>query len=192
MWPLLTGERGEYELANGRSATTHLATMAASANPGYLIPEQVWDRASTGGFTFGEGTGSATPLAWSMAQFVRLAHSIDAGAPVETPSVVEQRYANGCANASANFSVNATTTWGQSLFVVGDRPELGSWNPANAVPMSSANYPLWTATVGVPKGTTFQYKYLRKEGGAVTWESGANRAATATGCTLGLTDTWRS
>ncbi|GAB2755974.1 glucan 1,4-alpha-glucosidase [Amycolatopsis magusensis] len=192
LWPLLTGERGEYELANGRSATTHLTTMAAAANPGYLIPEQVWDRASTGGFTFGEGTGSATPLAWSMAQFVRLAHSIDAGAPVETPSVVKQRYANGCANASANFSVHATTTWGQSLFVVGDRPELGSWNPANAVPLSSASYPLWTATVGVPKGTAFQYKYLRKEGGAVTWESGANRAATATGCALGLNDTWRS
>ncbi|AXB47943.1 glucan 1,4-alpha-glucosidase [Amycolatopsis albispora] len=191
LWPLLTGERGEYELANGRSASAHLATMAAAANPGYLIPEQVWDRASTGGFTFGEGTGSATPLAWSMAQFVRLAHSIDAGAPVETPSVVKQRYANGCASVSAQFSVNATTTWGQNIFVVGDRPELGSWNPANAVPLSSVNYPQWTGTVGLPKDTTFQYKYLRKEGDAVTWESGANRVATATGCTLALTDTWR-
>ncbi|MGC7094367.1 glucan 1,4-alpha-glucosidase [Amycolatopsis lurida] len=191
LWPLLTGERGEYELANGRSASSHLATMAAGANPGYLIPEQVWDRASAGGFTFGEGTGSATPLAWSMAQFVRLAHSIDAGAPVETPSVVKQRYANGCASVSAQFSVNATTPWGQNVFVVGDRPELGSWNPANAVPLSSANYPLWTGNVGLPKGTAFQYKYLRKEGSTVTWESGANRSATASGCTLVLNDTWR-
>jgi glucan 1,4-alpha-glucosidase len=95
LWPLLTGERGEYELAAGRSATQHLRTMAAAANAGYLIPEQVWDRADAHGFEFGEGTGSATPLAWSMAQFVRLAHSIDAGAPVETPAPVADRYADG-------------------------------------------------------------------------------------------------
>ncbi|RSM75682.1 glucan 1,4-alpha-glucosidase [Amycolatopsis sp. WAC 01375] len=192
LWPLLTGERGEYELANGRQATTHLAAMAAAANPGYLIPEQVWDRPSTGGFTFGEGTGGATPLAWSMAQFVRLAHSIDAGAPVETPSVVKQRYSAACTGVSAKFTVNATTSWGQNIFVVGDRAELGAWNPANAVPMASADYPLWTANVTLPKDAAFQYKYIRKEGGNIVWESGANRAGTASGgCTLALNDTWR-
>jgi len=93
LWPLLSGERGEYELANGRPATSFLTAMAGSANPGHLIPEQVWDRAAAAGFTFGEGTGSATPLAWSMAQFVRLAVSMDTGHPVETPSVVAERYA---------------------------------------------------------------------------------------------------
>ena len=93
LWPLLSGERGEYELANGRPATSFLTAMAGSANPGHLIPEQIWDRADGAGFTFGEGTGSATPLAWSMAQFVRLAVSIDTGRPVETPSVVTERYA---------------------------------------------------------------------------------------------------
>jgi glucoamylase len=91
LWPLLTGERGEYELANGRDAMPYLRAMAGFANEGYLIPEQVWDT-SSGPFAFGEGTGSATPLAWSMAEFVRLARSLEAGAPVETPSVVRQRY----------------------------------------------------------------------------------------------------
>ncbi len=93
LWPLLTGERGEYELAAGRGAGKHLETMARMANEGHLIPEQVWDRSSAHGFTFGEGTGSATPLAWSMSQFVRLAHNIDAGRNLETPSVVADRYA---------------------------------------------------------------------------------------------------
>ena len=42
-WPLLSGERGEYEVANGRSGLSYLQTMANTANDGYMIPEQVWD-----------------------------------------------------------------------------------------------------------------------------------------------------
>jgi glucoamylase len=91
-WPLLSGERGEYELAAGRPATARLRAMADAGNAGYLIPEQVWDRADQYGFTFGEATGSAAPLAWAEAQYVRLALSIDAGRPVDTPSVVAARY----------------------------------------------------------------------------------------------------
>ena len=89
LWPLLSGERGEYALAAGQPAGSYLTTMAGAANAGYMIPEQVWDS----GAAIGQGTGSATPLAWSMAQFVRLAQSIDAGKPVETPQVVAARYA---------------------------------------------------------------------------------------------------
>jgi len=64
-----------------------------------VIPEQVWDgRPPTGrpGFPAGEPTFSATPLAWSHAQFVRLAHSIDAGRPVEQPAIVACRYTGRC------------------------------------------------------------------------------------------------
>src|SRR3712207_4953327 len=93
LWPLLTGERGEYELAAGRSAAAHLESMARTANDGYLIPQQVWDEPDANGLELGEGPGSATPLAWSMAQFVRLAVSMDAGRPVERPGLVRRRYA---------------------------------------------------------------------------------------------------
>ena len=57
-----------------------------------MIPEQVWDGRPPGPAARGRGTFSATPLAWSHAQLVRLAWSIDAGAPVEQPSVVACRY----------------------------------------------------------------------------------------------------
>jgi glucoamylase len=92
LWPILAGERGEYELTNGRSAANFLHTMATVAGEGLMIPEQAWDEPDKLGFTFGKGTGSATPLAWSMAQFVRLALSIDAGKPIETPDIVRNRY----------------------------------------------------------------------------------------------------
>jgi glucoamylase len=98
-WPLLAGERGEYELASGRPATQELASMAAAAGSGLMLPEQVWDgRPPSSGTASmpGKGTFSAAPLAWSHAQFVRLALSIDEGAPVERPAIVACRYAVVC------------------------------------------------------------------------------------------------
>lgn len=96
-WPLLSGERGEYVLANGGNALPYLQTMANAANDGHMIPEQVWDQTNPTSFghVFGKGTGSAAPLAWAMAQYVRLAQGIGASKPVETPSVVADRYATG-------------------------------------------------------------------------------------------------
>ena len=85
-------------IAAARTAT-RLDAMAATANDGLMLPEQVWDEnppSGAPGFTPGTGTGSATPLGWTHAQFIRLAWSIDAGAPVERPAVVACRYGGGC------------------------------------------------------------------------------------------------
>ncbi len=111
LWVLLSGERGQYELAlceaasekrgcfdNARKRLDH---MLAFANEGLMIPEQVWDKMEvpqadsqfSPNLKFGEGTGSATPLAWSMAQFIRLATNLKAGRNLDTPDVVSQRYA---------------------------------------------------------------------------------------------------
>lgn len=114
LWPIFAGERGEYELLaaqpaghrGGRPGTTsgralasaYLASMAAVANRGGMMPEQVWDQnppSGKRGFTPGTPTFSATPLMWTHAQYVRLAWSIQAGSPVERPSVVAQRYGTG-------------------------------------------------------------------------------------------------
>ncbi|ELZ24866.1 glucoamylase [Halosimplex carlsbadense 2-9-1] len=97
LWPLLTGERGEYELHlddPDLAPEDCLRAMQEFANSGRMIAEQVWDRehATDYDWEFGEGTGSATPLAWSMAQYVRLAHGVSAGEPVETPAFVRERY----------------------------------------------------------------------------------------------------
>ena len=96
LWPLLAGERGEYELLAGEDATPRLHTIAGAANDGLMLPEQVWDgrppTGEPGGGPLGENTRSATPLAWTHAQFIRLAWSIDAGTPIERPSIVACRY----------------------------------------------------------------------------------------------------
>jgi glucoamylase len=94
LWPIFTGERGEYEVALGQDPSVYLDAMLAFANKGGMIPEQVWDRAepTRANFTFGEGTGSATPLAWSMAQFIRLVVCAQEKRVVEMPSVVAEHF----------------------------------------------------------------------------------------------------
>jgi glucoamylase len=122
LWALLTGERGQYELAQctqaetrpvgsvprsnqsdcSNTARTRLDAMLAFSNEGLMIPEQIWDKPETPknydhewvpDLKFGEGTGSATPLAWSMGQFIRLATNLKAGRNLETPDIVFNRYA---------------------------------------------------------------------------------------------------
>ncbi len=94
LWPIFTGERGEYEIARGHDATPYLEAMLRFANAGGMIPEQIWDTANPtlAKFVYGSGTGSATPLAWSMAQFLRLVVCAEEKRIVETPSIVAERY----------------------------------------------------------------------------------------------------
>jgi glucoamylase len=96
VWPILTGERGEYELLAGGNAMRYLRTIARTANDGLLLPEQVWDGRPPANEPVGEGTRSATPLAWTHAQFIRLVWSIARGKPVERPCIVARHYTGGC------------------------------------------------------------------------------------------------
>ncbi|GBQ03456.1 alpha-amylase [Streptomyces spongiicola] len=100
----------------------------------------------------------------------------------------------GSPGSGASFAVNATTAWGQNIYVTGNQAALGNWNTGSALKLDPATYPVWKLDVDLPAGTAFEYKYVRKDGaGNVTWESGANRTATvpSTG-RVSLNDTWRS
>lgn len=94
-WPLLTGERGHYALAAGRDPRPYLETMAAMAGPGGMIPEQVWDTLPVPkrALELGRPTGSAMPLVWAHAEFIKLVRSRELGHPVDRPAAVWERYA---------------------------------------------------------------------------------------------------
>jgi glucoamylase len=94
LWPVLSGERGEYALANAASAALFLQSMADAVNDGYFVPEQVWDKADAFGFVQGKPTNSAAPLNWAEGQYLRLAQSIALGINfnVDTPTVVAAKY----------------------------------------------------------------------------------------------------
>ncbi|TLQ46416.1 carbohydrate-binding module family 20 domain-containing protein [Streptomyces marianii] len=100
----------------------------------------------------------------------------------------------GSSASGASFAVNATTVPGQNIYVTGNQTALGNWNTGSALKLDPAAYPVWKLDAGLPAGTSFEYKYLRKDAaGNVTWETGANRTATVppTG-RVSLDDSWRS
>jgi glucoamylase len=93
-WPLLTGERGHYEISCGRDPLPLLEAMARMASAGGMLPEQVWDAAPIAhlGLSPGRPTGSAMPLAWTHAEYIKLAASRVLGRPFDRPERVWQRY----------------------------------------------------------------------------------------------------
>lgn len=102
------------------------------------------------------------------------------------------RWASPAPSPVATFSVYATVQPGESVWLVGSAPSLGSWDPAHAVRLSAGGYPTWTANVAIPAGTAIGYKYVTKAAdGSVTWESRPNRTATvpADGW-LSVADAW--
>ena len=74
-WPLLTGERGHYELAAGRDSLPFIEAMERFANAGGLLPEQVWDGAPLGDVEPGGATGAAMPLCWAHSEYIQLVRS---------------------------------------------------------------------------------------------------------------------
>ncbi|MGH9554697.1 MAG: alpha/beta hydrolase-fold protein, partial [Terriglobales bacterium] len=130
LWPLLTGERGEYVLATGGDARPYLDALMQMANEGRMLPEQIWDRVDSPAshLRFGEGTGSATPLAWTNAQFVRLAIAIQEGKLPEMPEVVRRRYLEGSSTAHAEPAPDPADPKFAELLAGGKAPMVaGSW-----------------------------------------------------------------
>ena len=94
-WPLLTGERGHYELAMGKDVTEYVKAMEAFASEGGMMPEQVWDYDDLPGegLYFGKSAGSAQPLVWCHAEYLKLLRSAADGRVFDCIPVVAERYA---------------------------------------------------------------------------------------------------
>jgi alpha-amylase len=73
---------------------------------------------------------------------------------------------------------NGFTYNGQSIYVIGNRSEIGNWNTANAVKLDPTSYPTWTGSIALPSNTTIEWKCLKRdERNAYTgimWEGGSN------------------
>ena len=94
MWPLLTGERAHYELAAGKDIAPLIETYEKFATCGQMLPEQVWDEADRPerALRMGQPAGSAVPLVWAHAEYLKLLRSAVDGKVFDRIDPVYERY----------------------------------------------------------------------------------------------------
>lgn len=98
------------------------------------------------------------------------------------------------------FGVKFETKFGQELKVVGNIPELGSWNVDNGITMRWTEGSFWTAEISIApnnKVYNIEYKYVltnsSSSSGGHIWEPGKNHSVQVSSETLRelqLTDAW--
>ena len=147
LWPLLTGERGHYAVAAGEDARPYLEAMSRMTGPGGLIPEQIWDSApiSDLGLEPGKPSGSAMPLVWAHAEFLKLLAARANGRAAELLDAVTQRYNGKAPNAATwhwrDNSPFSTIPSAKAIFVERLEPftlQVGLDGPPTAPPRQSA------------------------------------------------------
>ena len=182
LWPVLGGERGEYNVAAGNraGATQFLNAMAGMTSGGYLEPEQAWEDPALApspfgtdpatasiGFSPGHPAGSASPLTWAQSQYARLALAIGAGRNLETPQIVKARYVTrgmpGTLPITISSPADGSNVTGSTVSVsgtttAGARVDVEAAPPTGgAVPIGSAKADgsgHWSLQLPVSFGTT--------------------------------------
>jgi glucoamylase len=161
LWPALSAERGEHEHAAGNDAgaASLLLGMSRFASGVGLIPEQNWElpdlppspfgtdpTVASIGFVNGGAAGSASPLTWSAASFVRLAGDLAAGRNVVLPEATHSRYV---ANTQGQTSLTVTSPADNSSVGASPVTVSGTTAPGNTVYVAATNIDANTATTVV-------------------------------------------
>jgi glucoamylase len=150
LWPVLSGERAESDLAEGQagSAADLLKAMINFSSGVGLVPEQAWEdpdlaaspygsdpATASIGFTDGQAAGSASPLSWAQAQELRLIVSLGAGRDVDTPAVTTARYVTN--GPPGTLPVTITAPASGSTLAVSSTAVTGTTTPGASVTVAS-------------------------------------------------------
>ncbi|GHO59614.1 glucodextranase DOMON-like domain-containing protein [Ktedonobacter robiniae] len=158
LWPLLTEERGEYDVSSGNydSAATLLDTLRKFGSGVGLIPEQDWEQPNLAaspygtdptvasiGFQNGKPAGSAAPLTWASASYVRLFNNLAAQKELERPDNTYKRYV---INHTSQTTLTVSTP--QNLSSVNGSPitVTGTTVPGNTIYVAATNTDQQSAT----------------------------------------------
>jgi glucoamylase len=136
-WPLLTGERGHYEISAGRDATPYIKALEKFSNCGGMLPEQVWFGEAPPGTSFQPGlpTGSAMPLCWAHAEYLCLVRSQADGVPFDRIGPVYERYVEQCSGSQIEMwscaHRLAHIAAGKTLRIIAAEPGEIQWRASN-------------------------------------------------------------
>lgn len=86
-------------------------------------------------------------------------------------------------DGDVHFTCHGGDTYeGQSVYVVGNVPELGNWDPAQAIKLEPEHYPSWARTVSLGTSRDIEWKCLKRDdadpAAGIEWQQGGNNALT--------------
>jgi predicted alpha/beta superfamily hydrolase len=84
-----------------------------------------------------------------------------------------------------NFSITNDVGFGNSVFVTGNHPDLGSNDPTHAIKLRYTDGNVWTGQISVQAGTALQYQYIKRSTAQGSWCDSTN--TTSLGGTLSQT-----
>lgn len=193
---LAGGEVGVWHSVGSNSTPTigHVGPMMGKAGNTITIDGRGFGN-TTGQVKF--GNQNANVLSWEDSQITVQVPSINAGK--YDISVVK---GGATSNLHDNFEIlsgdqvsvrfivnNAYTAFGENVYLVGNKAEIGNWDPNKAIGAMYnkviTSYPTWYFDVSVPAGQTIQFKFIKKNGSNVVWEGGSNHVFTAPGSGVG-------
>jgi len=165
-WPLLSGERAQYELAAERDARPLLAALERFAIGIGLLPEQIWDQPSIPEklLWFGLPTSAAVPLAWAHAEYIKLVRSVSDGRVFDRIEPVHARYAAARRRHATLevWSANRTPPTiapAQTLRVIGRAPfdiawTATDWQDRHESSSVATSLDVWYVDIVAPPNTT--------------------------------------
>lgn len=179
-WPILTGERGHYELAAGRDPMPFIEAMEKFANDGGMLPEQLWDADDLpdGKMKRGSPTGSAMPLCWAHAEYATLVRSHKDGVCFDRIEPAYQRYAKARTGSKMEMWTLAhqlqRIVQGKTLRIITEKAatihwSFDGWATANDLATRDAGFGCWFADLPGDQlrvGDRVLFTFLWQEG----WE----------------------
>jgi glucoamylase len=179
-WPILTGERGLYEVAAGRDPTPFIEAMEQFANEGGMLPEQLWDADDLpdGKMKRGGATGSAMPLCWAHAEYLNLVRSHRDGVCFDRIEPVYQRYAKAKTESEIEMWTLAyqpqRISPGITLRIIIEKAatihwSFDGWATTNDLETQDAGFDCWIADLPLAQlstNTRIVFTFLWQEG----WE----------------------
>lgn len=116
----------------------------------------------------------------------------------KTTSTTATTTAACAATAVYTFDELVTTTYGQTIKIVGDIAALGDWDTDSAIALSASEYtssnPLWSVAISLASNQVVEYKFINvNSDGTYTWEADPNHTITIPACATATTisDSWQ-
>jgi glucoamylase len=176
-WPLLAGERAHYEIARGDLAAAEklLRVIEAQTSPGGFIPEQVWEAQDIPALELynGRPSGSAMPLMWAHAEYIKLLRSLRDGRVFDMPPQTVQRYLvdgvtirfavwrfnQKCASIPAGFTLRIEVGAPAIIVWTIDNWKSQESNPANATRLQINYFDIETGNMQAGSEIEFTFRW---------------------------------